>query len=283
MQLSDPRHLQSFLKEEGLRAQKRFSQNFLVDAMVLHRIVDETMREGIQRVLEIGPGPGVLTEELLKRGAQVWAIELDRGMAQALERRSHPNLTVIQADALQCSLEPIEQGGVEVMVGNLPYAITAPLLGRFLPMHTRFKRLVVMVQWEVAQRLLAVPGTKQWGLLSLFVQACSTPKLVCRVPSSSFRPQPKVDSAVVSLELRAPPERMEEAMVWAKRAFQQRRKMLRSSLSGYVEREALDWALRQASLRPEQRPEELNLDQWLSLLQSLALSNREEPIATQQC
>lgn len=278
MTLSHPQVLRSFLEEAGFAAQKRLSQHFLVDRSVIQSMVTAAQAEGVSRVVEIGPGPGAITEALLLAGMRVCAVELDRGFSQALRDRHWDGLTLIEGDALKVSLDVLLAGGAEALVSNLPYAITAPILARFLPLHHQLKRLVVMMQLEVAERILASPGTKQWGLLSLLVQGYATPHLVRRVPAAAVRPVPKVDAAVLCLSLHPPDPVLELALELARHAFQQRRKMLRSSLRGMLVGRDVARLLVVAGLSPEQRPEQLSLDQWLTLARMvLAIDKSPDP------
>jgi 16S rRNA (adenine1518-N6/adenine1519-N6)-dimethyltransferase len=278
MSMSDPASLKRFLEETGLRARKSMSQNFLVDRKVLQQIVKATGLQAGQRVLEIGPGPGALTEAFLGAGIGVTAVELDRGFAQALRERRAENLEIIEGDALQVPLEPLlRPSGIRVVAGNLPYAITTPLLGRFLPLNELVDRVVVMVQKEVADRMCAAPGGKTFGMLSVFAQMYATPKQVCIVPSGAFRPAPKVDSAVVALDLHAAPREGDKALELARIAFQQRRKMVRGTLGAAVSPDRLIPALEIAGIRPEDRPERISVAQWCSLARALLMADTESP------
>lgn len=281
MSMSDPRHLKSFLEEAGLKAKKSLSQNFLVDRKVLSSIVKATGVAAGGEVLEIGPGPGALTETLLAHDIRITAVELDRGFAAALRQREEPRLTVVEGDALEVPLEPLA-ARARVVVGNLPYAITTPLLGRFLPRFDLFDRIVVMVQKEVAERMCAVPGNKTFGLLSLFVQLHAVPEWVCSVSAKAFRPVPKVDSAVVAMQLMRPAAEAQRALSLARTAFQQRRKMIRSTLSRVLPQELLYEALSDAGISPEARPETLGPNQWCRLAGFLLARGHEHPKPTDE-
>jgi 16S rRNA (adenine1518-N6/adenine1519-N6)-dimethyltransferase len=276
MSMSDPRYLKTFLEEAGLKAKKSLSQNFLVDRKVLAAIVKASGVAPGGEVLEIGPGPGALTESLLAQGIRVTAVELDRGFAAALRQRVEPRLTVIEGDALQVPLESLAERA-RVVVGNLPYAITTPLLGRFLPRFDLFDRVVVMVQKEVAERMCAPPGNKTFGLLSLFIQLHARPTWICSVSAKAFRPVPKVDSAVVSMQLMRPVEETQKALSLARVAFQQRRKMIRSTLSQILPQEWLQDAFFEAGIAPEARPETLGPQQWCSLARASIRRGHEHP------
>jgi 16S rRNA (adenine1518-N6/adenine1519-N6)-dimethyltransferase len=266
MGMSDPAALKAFLDERGLKAKKSFSQNFLVDRKALEKIVLATGLRAGERVLEIGPGPGALTEAFLAHEIAVTAIELDQGFARALQDRGDPRLEIIEGDALVVDLRGIlEREKIDVVAGNLPYAITTPLLGRLLTQYPIIKRVVVMVQKEVADRMCAEPGGKTFGLLSLFTQLHARPKIVCRVPARSFRPAPKVDSAVVSLDLIEPAAEAEGVMQLARVAFQQRRKMVRGTLSSLLSPAAMQRGFEISGVKPEARPEQIGVQQWCQL------------------
>ena len=193
------------LRREGLRASHARSQNFLADPDVLQAILDLAEAGPETRVLEIGPGLGILTGGLLEGGARVTAIELDRGLAAYLhehfaEAIADGRLDLIEGDALDQSLPDLVTPPFRV-VANIPYHITSPILHRFLDRAPRPDRLVLMVQAEVADRIAAPPGGMSY--LSVFVQYHAAVRVALRVPPEAFEPAPKVASAVVVLEPRA--------------------------------------------------------------------------------
>jgi 16S rRNA (adenine1518-N6/adenine1519-N6)-dimethyltransferase len=262
MNLHRPSELIRFLEEQGFAPRKRLSQNFLIDGNIVRKMV---VLAGVQpgsSVIEIGPGPGVLTEALLAAGAHVRALELDSGFARALERlqTTDHRLEVIAGDALEF---PFAAQGPCHIVANLPYHITTPLLAKILPLYPQVTSITIMVQKEFAERMLAEPGSKECSHLSLFTRYYSTVASHFIVKPSCFYPRPRVHSAVVRCIPHAPP--LEEETVpffeLTRRAFQHKRKMLRASLKEL----AIEQALSRLHLPLTARPQELSLDQWVAL------------------
>lgn len=226
----------------GFRAKRSLGQNFLQDASVLDRILEAAAPEPGDTVLEVGPGKGALTERLLASGARVVAVELDERLRTGLRilEANHPNLEVVWGDVMERSWDSLGLRPGAMLVANIPYYLTSPLILRALGADdagdsaTPFRRLVLMVQEEVADRLLAEPGTRQWGALTVAVRQRSDVRLVCKVPRSAFRPVPGVDSAVVCLDLRAqwavPPASPVRFRRVVRAIFAQRRKTLRNAL-----------------------------------------------------
>ncbi len=266
--LYKPSELHAFLKEMGAAPKKSLSQNFLIDGNIVRKIIAfADIQEG-DTVLEIGPGPGVLTEALLARGAHVIAVEKDKKFSQALQKWSHPHLTVIEGDILTSDI-PLKPN--MKLVANLPYQITTPILARFLPLRQFFQSITVMVQKEVATRFLALPvpigGSKDYGSLAVFIRFYSDPVYGFTVKPSCFYPRPKIHSAVVQLIPKSTPKVPEkEFFEMTRLAFQHRRKMIRSSLKTVYDQPSIDLALGQ---RLYARPEELSLDEFVSLFQKI--------------
>lgn len=244
---------------------RRLGQNFLVDEDVAKRIVD-LLRPAPSRVVEIGPGRGALTEPLLGRFERVRAVELDEHLVAPLEERfGSRGLEVVQADALTAPFSEI--AGDEQpwqLASNLPYSVGTAILRRFMPRHDLFTRLVVMLQREVAVRVVAEPGDGNHGLMALERSAWADGWIAFDVRPRAFRPVPKVTSAVVVLDLRRPvadPEEIERALALAAGALTRPRKKLTNALSGGIERESIE----AAGLDPNARPGTIPLDGWLRL------------------
>lgn len=254
MTLASPSQLFHFLNKIEARPKKRLSQNFLIDGNIVRKIVDVAEIKAGDAVLEIGPGPGVLTEELLRRGAHCFAVEKDFLFARELTRLG--NVTVYEEDFMTFPLRERLQGPLK-LVANLPYHLTSPILGKICEASDLFTSATVMVQREVAVRMVGL----ERGPLSLFLSLYSDPSLAIKfISRSCFTPAPTVDSSVVHLKFKAPPLADPKPFLsWARRAFQQRRKMLRSTLG--VQQEPFGTA----------RPEELSLQEWLSLWNRLSL------------
>ena len=284
----DPLEVRRTLRREGLRASHARSQNFLADPDVLQAILDlAEVGEGT-RVLEIGPGLGILTGGLLDLGADVTAVELDRSLVGYLQARfAEPieagRLRLIEGDALDLALPDVIASPFRV-VANIPYHITSPLLHRLLEREPRPERLVLMVQAEVADRIAAAPG--QMSYLSVFVQFHAAVRVALRVPPEAFEPAPKVASAVVVLEPHAeralPPEREEALWGLVQSGFRERRKMLRNVLGRQlhagpdgatgplVGQARVDRALEAAGIAGDRRPQTLAVADWLRLLDAFA-------------
>lgn len=276
MGLYKPSELFAFLESLGIEPKKRLSQNFLIDGNIIRKIVATAHVLPRDVVLEIGPGPGALTEALLACGATVIAVEKDPILADALQRlqkddRLHVhNCDIMEFDA-QSALKPFLTGKKAKLIANLPYHLTTPILERFISSHSIFSQLVVMVQEEVARRLTSPPGNRIYGSLTVFLNYYSRPHYAFRVSSSCFYPIPKVDSAVVALELKEPPRVADEARFFelTRTAFEQRRKMLRSSLRELYKAENVMQALEFLGKSPLARPEELSIDDFVALFDQL--------------
>jgi 16S rRNA (adenine1518-N6/adenine1519-N6)-dimethyltransferase len=238
---------------------RRFGQHFLARKSVLDSIAAAACPDGAEPlVIEIGPGRGALTEPLLERAKQVVAIEVDTPLIHYLRQKFHDaleegRLTLIEGDVLKTPLDP---WGRAVIAGNLPYYITSPILETVFGLGSQWIRAVFLVQAEVAQRIAAGPGSRDYGYLSVLAQSHARARILCGVPRAAFRPPPKVDSAVVILEPRSAIEDfgIEDRVSFLRFAgacFRQKRKTLRNNLSSLYGKERLD-ALPEGRLRAEQ-------------------------------
>lgn len=272
------------------RPKKRLGQNFLRDANVIAKIVEAAELSADDQVLEIGPGRGVLTTELAPRAGKVVAVELDRHLKEdyldPLEA-AHESLTVVYQDFMKTAWEelPFEAGKPVKVVANIPYYITTPILMKLLQAPRVEKeplggitplaeRILLMVQWEVAKRLTAPPGNKDFGSLSLIAQYATEVSIVTKVPAGAFRPVPEVDSAVVKLVPRTtPPVDVKAPAVLfriIRGAFQQRRKTLQNGLMGAgFTREQLAEAVTATGLDLGRRAESLSLAEFAALANAL--------------
>jgi 16S rRNA (adenine1518-N6/adenine1519-N6)-dimethyltransferase len=247
----------------------------LVDGRLCRPLVDWLLpvsaNSAAATVLEIGPGGGVLTRELLATGARVLAAELDLHWAAHLAREHHPRLSIVAVDAL--ALDPTRLPPGTLVTGNLPFNVGTVILERLLPHHKRIVRIGVMVQKEVADRLVARPGDKAYGALSVLVAAYAETRMLATVKPGSFRPPPKVAAAFIGLRLRPPP--VDEGQMPAlertiKAAFGQRRKTLRNSLGAVFGRDQALAMLDTAGIDPRRRAETLTLADFVRLADSLA-------------
>lgn len=235
-----------------MATRKRFGQHFLHDPGVIERLVDSIDPQPGQHLVEIGPGQGALTHPLLERGAQLDVIEMDRDLVPALQ--SLAGVQVHQSDALQADYAVIAGGQPVRLVGNLPYNISSPLLFTLLASEAAITDMHFMLQWEVVQRIVAEPGSRTYGRLSVAVAARADAELLMRVGAGAFNPPPKVESAVVRLRPRAPAF---EIASWAafdhilNLAFSARRKTLRNALKSALAPDAIEAAGIDPTLRPE--------------------------------
>jgi 16S rRNA (adenine1518-N6/adenine1519-N6)-dimethyltransferase len=266
-------HPRNILKELEGRARRRFGQNFLVAEGALQQILVCTRLTPESKVLEIGPGLGALTRVLLSSGAQVRAVEIDRDLCAYLEEQL-PELDLVCGDALGMDWGEVLEGEGWVVCANLPYNVATPLLTQLVCLHSTFSKLVLMFQFEVAQRLVASPRTSAYGSLSVYVQAWSRPRIAFTLPPSAFFPRPKIQSAVVVLELCEPrlggcQPRHFEAVVRA--GFSQRRKTLENSLSTRFPKPLVRQILAE-TVGSGRRAEELDLEAWGILARALELA-----------
>ena len=278
--VADPRVLRDALRRRGIRAASSLGQRFLVDRSVLAALLDAAELSDKDDVLEIGPGPGVLTAALAARARSVTAVEIDRRMVRLLEETlgERRNVRVVHADALAVDLYALAARAPTRIVANIPYQITTPLLERFLADARRPPLVVLLVQLEVARRMSATAReARERGYLSVFTQSFAEPRLVRRVPARAFRPPPRVDSAIVALRTRARPAfaplAQEPFLRLVSEVFRHRRKQLRSAL-GYeagVDRERATELLARIGVAPERRAEELSLDQWVELARAIGV------------
>lgn len=254
--------IKQLLAKHGLRPQRHLGQHFLADPNIVERIVLEADITPGDRVLEVGPGTGTLTVALAAAGASVVSFEVDRTLRALLnDVVTGLDVSLRFEDAMALDWASEFGAGDWKMVANLPYNVGTPLLLDAVRGAFGIKRFVVMVQREVAQRLAAVPGSKQYGVPSVVAQLYTRPRVAFRVPPTVFMPPPDVDSAVVVLERLASHPQAEAAARLAAAAFQQRRKMLRGSLSQLIDSESFV----AAEVDPAARPEELTAADFLRL------------------
>jgi len=248
-----------------LQADKAFGQNFLVDAFALSSIVDAADLNSTDHVFEVGPGLGVLSQALAETGASVTSIELDERLLSVLEETvgSYKNLNVIHADALEFDFKQAPKGSV--LVANLPYNVATPVIQRVLE-SGKFKRLVFLVQKEVAERLCASPGTKAYGALSLITKHFGEAKRMRDVKPGSFAPPPSVISSVVRINVHPDIKNHQDLFDFIHTAFRHRRKTLRKNLvmAGYRETDVTK-ALLELELNDKLRAEALALEQFKAL------------------
>ena len=253
---------------------KRLGQHFLADVRVLRRIADALDLTGEETVIEIGPGRGALTDLLVDRARRLVAVELDRALADLLRRRyaDRPHVEIVERDVLATDLGALA-GGPYVLVGNVPYYITTPILFHALQPPAP-ERAVYLVQREVAERIVAAPGTDAYGALSVNVQAAAEATVLFAVPPGAFRPPPKVDSAVVRIRPLAEPLVAEAELEPLRRlvqaSFGLRRKQMRRVLRTVrgVDAATAEAMLDAAGIAPDARPETLAPADFVRLLRA---------------
>ena len=272
-----PGQLRRLLAAERLRPRKALSQNFLTDPAALDSIVAAAELQPGDRVVEVGPGLGVLTRRLLAAGATVLAVELDPRLAAYLRRElgALPAFDLIEADALSLHPRDCFPGEDFKVVANIPYHITSPLLHAFLEGDRPPQLSVLLVQAEVAARVAAAPG--QMSYLSVFVQNVAAAEIVGRVPAAAFEPAPEVDSAILRLRRRPSPQipvgpGREPFYRIVQAGFRQRRKQLHNALGRElpVSRQVLDAAFEACAIDSERRAQTLSLAEWECLTGRLA-------------
>ncbi len=268
----------ALLAKYHLRAKKSWGQNFLVDERAYRQIVDACALSPDDWAVEIGAGLGTLTARLAEAGAHVIAIERERDMLDILGRElgAHPRVEIVEANALTFDYAAVARraGRAPVVVGNLPYQIASPILFRLLDARVALARIVVMLQKEMAERIVAGPGTKEYGALAVMVRMYGEPKLVCRVRAGGFVPAPRVDSAVLRIvpyaggaTRVAVDDGRFSKVVHA--AFNQRRKTLRNALGAVFASDAVDRALATAAIDGQRRGETLSVEEFARLTETL--------------
>lgn len=276
----NPQHVREALRALQVRPTRGMGQNFLIDGEALRTIVDAAALTPAARVVEVGPGLGVLTWELVRRAGQVTAIELDQRLAARLERiyADTPQLRIVQQDVLKTDIAAVTEHRPYQVVANLPYAITSAVLRHFLECANPPTSMVVLVQREVALRICGAPG--DMSVLAHGIQIRAVPELVAIVPPESFLPAPEVHSAVLRLTVRPTPliDAATEARVFRilKAGFLHARKQLGNSLAGglaahgiKIERSAAQAALVAAGIDPARRAETLSLTEWVALADAM--------------
>ena len=261
--------VRGLLDAHGVRPNQTYGQNFLVDPNVIDRIVRIADLDGDAAVVEIGGGTGTLTRGLASTGATVVTYEIDAGLVRILDETvgDLPNVEVRHADAAAANLDDELAGGPWVMVANLPYNVGTGILLDALQQAPRIDRFVVLVQREVADRLLAPSGTRTYGIPSVVAAIQATGRMAFTVPPSVFYPVPAVESAVVELRRRPAPREAAEAIAIATAAFGQRRKMLRRSLTTVLDDPF--GVLERCGIDPMARPEELTPDDFVTIAREI--------------
>lgn len=274
------------------KTRKQFGQHWLRSEKALSKIVSSAELSERDRVLEIGPGTGILTRQLLSQAESVVAVEIDRDLCALLAKKlgKIDNFLLLQGDFLSLDLDTLLQPlpnfqNLNKVVANIPYNITGPILEKLLgtisdPNPTPYESIVLLVQKEIALRLQAKPGSTHAGALTVRVQYLADVEFICDVPAIAFQPPPKVDSAVIRLRPRevvnppTDPGHMERLI---KLGFSSRRKMLRNNLKSVIEPEKLNQVLEELEINPQTRAEDLSVRNWIDLsdlLRQISLRDR---------
>ncbi len=274
-----PKEIKRVMRDHNLQFNKNLGQNFLMDGNIVRKIVEKAEVSEEDVVIEIGPGIGILTEELLLKAKRVIAIEIDDKLIPVLQDNfaDQDNFTLIHDDALKVDyvkvIEEYGQGAPIKVVANLPYYITTPLISLLLTTGLPIESCTVMVQKEVAERIVAKPSTKEYGSLSLYVDCFADASVVLNAPKEVFMPQPKVNSIVVKMVAKDGPEGVDrEALTkLIHQSFQQRRKTIVNALSsaGDIDKKVLREALKELQLSPQLRPENLTLEDYINITRKL--------------
>ncbi len=265
------------VKKHGFKFTKSLGQNFLIDDNIVDKIVAGAGIGPGDKIIEVGPGIGTLTREMASRAQNLMAVEIDKNLIPILEDTlgDYDNVKIVNEDIIKADIRVLIDenlgGGPVKLVANLPYYITTPIIMRFLEENINVTDIVVMVQKEVAERMNAQPGGKDFGALSVAVQYYCDTEIVAKVPRHLFVPQPNVDSIVIALRIR--PERKykvdDEDLYFkvVKAAFGQRRKTLLNSISsmGNLAKDQVKEALEEAGIDPKRRGETLSLDEFAIL------------------
>jgi len=270
-----------------VRPRKIFAQHWLKSDKALDAIVKAAKCQASDRILEIGPGTGILTRRLLPLVQSLVAVEIDFDLCKLLAKQlgKIENFLLLQGDFLTLDLPshvvafPNFQNQNKV-VANIPYNITGPIIEKLLgtianPNPQPFESIVLLVQKEVAERLYAKPGSKAFGALSVRVQYLADCELICTVPASAFHPPPKVDSAVVRLhprQIETPAINPRQLENLVKLGFSAKRKMLRNNLQPVIDRDRLTHLLEQLEINPQARAEDLSVNQWVTLANQLTVN-----------
>lgn len=279
--LYSPKYVNEILNRYGFKFSKSLGQNFLVDGNIVRKISQMGDITKKDYILEIGPGIGTLTEELALNAKKVVAVELDKDLLPILDETlmDYDNVEIIQGDILKIDIhklieEKLEGGPIKV-VANLPYYVTTPIIAKLIEEDLNIESIIVMIQKEVADRIIAGPGNKQYGSLSVFVNFYTQSQILITVPKTVFMPQPKVDSAVIELKLKKelPDVDREVFFKVVKAAFGKRRKTILNSLSNSdlgLEKEFIKEVLKKSSIPLDERAENLKIKDFIKISKTLA-------------
>ncbi|MGF1587912.1 MAG: 16S rRNA (adenine(1518)-N(6)/adenine(1519)-N(6))-dimethyltransferase RsmA [Pleurocapsa sp.] len=273
-------------KNSSFRPRKQFGQHWLRNEDILEQIIIAAELNPSDRILEIGPGTGNLTARLLVKVPALVSVEIDRDLCKKLVHKfgDRDNFLLLQDDFLKLDLSSLLQNfpkfqNPNKVVANIPYNITGPIIEKLLgkiatPAPQQYESIVLLVQKEVGERLIAVPGSKAFGALSIRVQYLADCEIICHVPAQSFYPPPKVDSVVIRLhpqKVKYPANNPRQLETLVKLGFANRRKMLRNNLNSLIDTEVLNQILEKLNLNLQCRAEDLSLENWILLSNNINL------------
>ncbi|KMK74476.1 16S rRNA (adenine(1518)-N(6)/adenine(1519)-N(6))-dimethyltransferase RsmA [Alkalihalobacillus pseudalcaliphilus] len=282
--IATPARTKEILNKYGFQFKKSLGQNFLIDTNILHNIVDAAKLTSESGVIEVGPGIGALTEQVAKRAKKVVSFEIDQRLLPVLKEtlQPYPHIEIVHSDILKADIqatiaEKFEEGQDLMVVANLPYYVTTPILMKLLEEKLPLRGIVVMIQAEVAERISAKPGTKEYGSLSLAAQYYAVAEKVMTVPASVFVPRPKVDSAVLRLTIRkeTPVNVTDEDFFFKviQSSFANRRKtILNNLIHNFASKEKkpeIEQSLAEANIDPKRRGETLSMEEFAALSEAL--------------
>lgn len=292
--IATPKRTQEILKKYGFSFKKSLGQNFLIDPNILHNIVSHANLTKESAAIEIGPGIGALTEHLARQAGQVVAFEIDQRLLPVLEDTLSPynNVEIVHSDILKANVMEVMEAKLAdyqdvMVVANLPYYVTTPILIKLLMEKLPIRGMVVMMQKEVADRITAKPSTKEYGSLSIAIQYYMKAEIAMTVPKTVFIPQPNVDSAVIKLTRHdaAPVNVLDEDFLFtvSRSSFAQRRKTILNNLQsqlphGKAKKELILAALAEANIDPTRRGETLSIQEFGKLADLLLPNFKETPI-----
>ena len=273
--LYSPKYVREILDKYGFKFSKSLGQNFLIDGNILRKISQGAGITKEDYVLEIGPGIGTLTEELALSAKKVVAVELDDTLLPILDEtlKDYPNVEIVHGDILKVDIKKLIDerlgGGPIKVVANLPYYVTTPIIARLIEEEYNIESITVMVQKEVAQRMVAPPGNKQYGSITVFVNFYTNPEILMTVPKTVFMPRPKIDSAVIRLKIKKDLPLIDRKAFFqvVKLAFNQRRKTILNSLSNNpwgLDKEEIKSLLKKAQIPSDKRAEDLKIEDFIT-------------------
>lgn len=279
LRLYSPNYVRDIIDDYGFKFSKSLGQNFLIDGNIVRNIVKSAGVTKEDCILEIGPGIGTLTEELSLNAKKVVSVELDKELLPILDETlgKYDNVEIINNDILDVDIDTLIdeklEGGPVKIVANLPYYVTTPIIAKLIEKYLNIDSITVMVQKEIAERMVSKPGTKAYGSLSIFIQFYTEPEIKFIVPNTVFMPKPKVDSAIIKLNLKKnlPDIDREKFFKIVKASFATRRKTILNSLSNYgfdLEKEDLKKALNDANIDERTRAEKLDIEDFLVLYEN---------------